>query len=268
MAENKQNTALIVDKRQPTALAEDTAEQLKMAGQVQRYFLPTQLPDSEKIRWATVFSPADWVSGDIYDIARLDENHIGFYVADAVGHSMPAALLTMFLKQAIIMRQTTGNEYEIFTPGEVITRLNNKMLEQNLAGCLFATCCYGVLNTDTLELSFVRAGHPYPVLLKNGHPAEQLETRGGLLGVFDGVNLEPKTIQLSRGDKFFIYSDGCDPLIGSCDEQGRFEFGDKFCSIAELPIEEMMSEFESLVKQQPPQDGQIDDMTAIGLEIL
>ena len=41
------------------------------------------------------------VVNTLYDIARLDENCIGFYLADAVGHSMPAALLTIFLKQAI-----------------------------------------------------------------------------------------------------------------------------------------------------------------------
>ena len=54
------------------SLAEDTAEQLKMAGQVQRNFLPSQLPDDSKIHWGTIFVPADWVSGDIYGVTRLD----------------------------------------------------------------------------------------------------------------------------------------------------------------------------------------------------
>jgi serine phosphatase RsbU (regulator of sigma subunit) len=42
--------------------------------------------------------PAGYVSGDLYDVMRLDEKHVGFYMADAVGHGMPAALLTMFMK--------------------------------------------------------------------------------------------------------------------------------------------------------------------------
>ncbi|GAH56406.1 unnamed protein product, partial [marine sediment metagenome] len=97
MAQEKNQTTEAASREESAGLADDTVEQLRMAGQVQRNFLPARLPNSDTIRWATVFLPADWVSGDIYDIARLDERHIGFYVADAVGHSMPAALLTMLL---------------------------------------------------------------------------------------------------------------------------------------------------------------------------
>jgi len=268
MAQKKNEITEPASREDIAVLADDTVEQLRMAGQVQRNFLPAQLPNSNTLRWATVFEPADWVSGDIYDIARLDEQHIGFYVADAVGHSMPAALLTMFLKQAITMRQTTGNEYKIFAPAEVITNLNNKMLEQNLAGCLFVTCCYCLLNVATLQLTYARAGHPYPVMLKPGTIPEQLQSRGGLLGVFDDCEFEQETVQLTPGDKLLTYSDGCDRLVGAYNEQGKFAFTDKFCSIINLPIEQMMSEFSSLVKNQTTQDGQTDDMTAIGLEIL
>ena len=99
------------------AFADNMAEQLRMAGLVQRDFLPSQLPNSDRLRWAAIFLPAEWVSGDIYDIVRIDEQHIGFYVVDVVGHGMPAALLTIFLKQALVMRETTGNSYRIFSPG-------------------------------------------------------------------------------------------------------------------------------------------------------
>ena len=64
-------------------------------------------------------SPTAWVSGDIYDITRLDEEHVGFYVADVVGHGIPAALLTIFLKQAMIMRETVGGSYKIYSPSDV-----------------------------------------------------------------------------------------------------------------------------------------------------
>lgn len=268
MAQKENEITEPASREESAGLADDTVEQLRMAGQVQRNFLPARLPNSNTLRWATVFEPADWVSGDIYDIVRLDEQHIGFYVADAVGHSMPAALLTMFLKQAITMRQTTGDEYKIFAPTEVITNLNNKMLEQNLAGCLFVTCCYCLLNVTTLQLTYARAGHPYPVLLSSAVAPKQLQSRGGLLGVFDDAEFEQETVQLAEGDKLLIYSDGCDRLVGSCNEQGEFAFTDKFCSIINLPVEQMISEFSSLVKNQTTQDGQTDDMTAIGLEIL
>jgi sigma-B regulation protein RsbU (phosphoserine phosphatase) len=250
-----------------SAIHEDTANQLKMAGEVQRNFLPQQLPNSDKTKWAAIWRPAEWVSGDIYDVTRLDEHHIGFYIADAVGHSMPAALLTMFLKQAIVMRQTTGNDYRIFDPLEVIDNLNRKMVAQELNGCLFATCCYCLLNTETLQLSYARAGHPYPVLLRNGK-AEQLENTGGLLGIFEETEFEQSTIQLQAGDKLFLYSDGCENIVGRCDDQGQFHFNDDFCWLGDEPVDSLIEGFEQLVKSQKIQPAEVDDVTAIGLEIL
>jgi sigma-B regulation protein RsbU (phosphoserine phosphatase) len=246
---------------------EDTARQLEMAGHVQRNFLPTRLPNAGNIRWATLFRPAEWVSGDIYDIARLDEEHIGFYLADAVGHSMPAALLTMFLKQATVMRQTINDDYRIFNPWEVMTTLNLRMSEQELAGCLFATCFYGLLNIHTLKLDYARAGHPYPVLIRDDELL-QLQSRGGLLGVFPEADFEQKSIQLQSGDKLFIFSDGAEPLLGESDDKGQFHFNEAFSEICRLPIEPMIETLSNTAKEYHFRPGEIDDVTAVAMEIL
>ena len=251
-----------------TAPVNDLAEQLKMAGHVQRNFLPKRLPNLKNVRWASLFEPADWVSGDIYDVARLDEQHIGFYIADAVGHSIPAALLTMFLKQAIKMRETIGNDYRIFGPVEVMENLNTAMSDQNLAGCLFATCCYGLLNIRTLQLTFVRAGHPYPVLIRKGAGPVPLEKRGGLLGVFEHTEFEQQMVQLAAGDKVFLYSDGCESLVGKGGEDGGFVFTPDFGSLVELPIEEMLGQFHEMVRKHNVPSAEVDDVTAVGFEIL
>jgi serine phosphatase RsbU (regulator of sigma subunit) len=241
--------------------------QLKMAGAVQRDFLPQTLPDSDKFKWAVAFMPADWVSGDIYDITRLDEKHIGFYIADAVGHSMPAALLTMFLKQAIQMRQTIGKEYKIFTPFEVINNLNQKMLAQHLHGCLFATCCYCLLNTDTLTLDYCRAGHPYPILInKEGGPL-QLQTRGSLLGVFEDAQFEQGSVQLRTGDKLLLYSDGAEPFLGTKENGTSLTFSEDFTNIAALPAKQLTAEFEILTRASKD-TTELDDITLIALEII
>ena len=247
-------------------LNKDTAKQLEMAGHVQRNFLPTRLPHTNNIRWAATFHPAEWVSGDIYDIARLDEHHIGFYLADVVGHSMPAALLTIFLKQAAEMRQTIGNDYYIFKPWEVVTALNLRMSEQELNGCLFATCFYGLLNIETLILEYSRAGHPYPVLIR-GDELIQLQSRGGLLGIFPEADFEQKSIQLQVGDKLFVFSDGAEPLLGDCDKNGQFCFNSAFREICSLPIDQMFPAFNELTVKHHFKPSEIDDVTAIGLEI-
>ncbi len=258
---------LNIDVSQKEYHAEQLEHQLKMAGLVQRDFLPRRLPNSDKLKWSVLFMPADWVSGDIYDIARLDENHIGFYLADAVGHSIPAALLTMFLKHAIQMRSTTGNEYKIFSPLEVITSLNKRMLEQNLSGCQFTTSCYFLLNTQTLQLSFCRAGHPYPILIPKNKQPQLLQTKGSLLGVFESAQFQQETIQLFSGDKIVLYSDGAESFISNTNDNTSFDFNKWFLGITALPGDNLISEFENVVRQgknflQP------DDITVIVLEIL
>ncbi len=256
--------------------ASSFTEQLRMAGQVQRDFLPSRLPNSERLRWAAVFLPVECVSGDIYDVARLDEQHIGFYIADVVGHGMPAALLTIFIKQAMVMRQTTGSSYRIFPPAEAIANLNSRMTDQKLSANRFATCCYCLLNTATFELTYARGGHPYPILIRPNKKPQRLETQGSLLGIFENAKYTQQTIQLQAGDKLLLYSDGAEPLIGTFDDADSFNFTEDFRRLTNLPIAEMAEKFNGLVQNRglktsgvdSTSSPQVDDITIVGLEIL
>jgi len=225
------------------------------------------MPDSDRLRWAAVFLPAECVSGDIYDVARLDEQHIGFYVADVVGHGMPAALLTIFLKQALVMRQTTGSSYQIFSPAEVIANLNLRMTAQKFSGNLFATCCYCLLNTETLELTYARGGHPYPILIRPRKGLQRLEAQGSLLGIFENAKYAQQTIRLHSGDKLLLYSDGAESAIGSFDDTGSFNFTEKFHELTHLPMVAMAEKFNSLVQNQGFKSYEVDDITMVGLEV-
>ena len=249
-------------------LVDNLAEQLRMAGLVQRDFLPTQMPNSDEVRWASTFLPAEWVSGDIYDVARIDEQHIGFYVADAIGHSMPAALLTIFIKQALVMRETVDSNYRIFSPAEVMKNLNTRMAGQRLSGYQFATCCYCMLNVKTLQLTYSRAGHPYPVLIRQGISPVQLDVQGPLLGVFERAEYAQRTLQLQQGDKLLLYSDGAEPFIGSFDDTKGFAFSEEFCEMGRLSIAELIDGLNMLVQNKKTTQAEVDDITAVGLEII
>ena len=248
-------------------LADNLTEQLRLAGLVQQDFLPAKLPNTEEVQWATLFLPAEWVSGDIYDIVRIDEQHIGFYVADIVGHGMPAALLTIFLKQALIMRETIGNNYRIFSPAEVVRNLNMRMTAQKLSGYQFATCCYCLLNTKTLQLTYARAGHPYPILIRPGQEPEQLQIRGSLLGIFEQAEYVQGTVQLQPGDKLLLFSDGAEPYIGRFEDKGGFNFNKEFCNIKDSSVVDMIDSLSAILQNKAIEPTEADDITVIGLEI-
>ncbi len=265
----KTGTNKLAEQLQMTgALVENLTEQLKLAGQVQRDFLPSQLPETDRIQWATTFLPAEWVSGDIYSIIQLDDAHIGFYIVDAVGHGMPAALLTIFVKQAFCMREADNGMPRILSPSEVISRLNVRMAREKLSGYQFATCCYCLLDTETMQLTYARAGHPYPMHIRPGCRPEQLETRGSLLGVFEQAEFPEKTVQLESGDKLVLYSDGAEPFIGTTDDKYDFDYFDEFMDITRLPVVDMMDSFTALTKAKKIDPGSFDDITMVGMEVI
>jgi len=249
------------------SFVDSVKEQLRLAGLVQRDFLPAQLPNSDELQWAVTFLPAEWVSGDIYDVARIDEQHIGFYIADAVGHSMPAALLTMFIKQALVMRQTVDKNYRIFPPAEVVKNLNIKMAGQKLSGYQFATCCYCLLNVKTRQLTFARAGHPYPILLRDGQPPQQLQARGSLLGIFESADFVQETVQLQAGDRLLLYSDGGELLIGRLHDKTGFQYTEEFLAMKDCPITEIVDRLTEMARNRDIEPAEVDDLTLVGLEI-
>jgi sigma-B regulation protein RsbU (phosphoserine phosphatase) len=189
-------------------------EELRLAAKLQQDFLPKSLPQLGAVRFHTLYRPAGYVSGDLYDIVRLDERHVGFYMADAVGHGMPAALLTMFIKNALVTKEITAGSYRLLEPGDSLARLNEAMVEQNLSQATFATAVYGVIDTDTLVLTYARAGHPHPILIRDDESMLDLDADGGLLGIFSGEQFETRAVQLNPRDRLFVYTDGIELAFG------------------------------------------------------
>ena len=81
-------------------------------------------------------------------------------VADATGHGIPAALLTVYIKRALRGKEIENGSYRILSPDEVLSRLNDDILDARLSECQFVAAVYAVLNTTTLELTVARGGAP------------------------------------------------------------------------------------------------------------
>lgn len=241
-------------------------EQLQMAGTIQRDFLPRQFPKIAGIQWSSLYVPAEWVSGDIYDVTRIDEEHIGFYIADVVGHGIGAAFLTMFIKQALVMRETRGEKWKIFSPAEVMSNLNKRIIDEKLSCQPFVTACYCLLNTTTMQLRYCRAGHPYPVIMHKDRNTEYLEGPGSLLGIFEEATFSEQTVYLQPGDKLLLYSDGLEPVISDYDENGRAILNKAFTEICSEPIHEM-SKLLSIMTTESTGNCEPDDMTMIAMQI-
>ncbi len=184
-------------------------QELELAQRIQASFLPQQLPQVPTARFAVHYVLRDRVGGDFYDVFRLDENHVGFYVADAMGHGVPASLLTIFVKKGVRAKEVFGQQYRLVPPDEVLGRLNRDLLEQGLSESPFITMVYALFNHRDGTLTVARAGHPYPLLVPAEGEPEMLRQEGLLLGVVDAA-FPARTRHLRPGDKLLLYSDGID----------------------------------------------------------
>ncbi len=242
-------------------------EEMRLAAGVQREFLPTSLPSLGPVNTGVFFRPASYVSGDIYDCLRLDENHLGFWIADVVGHGVPAALLTMFVKRALPTKEITSNSYRLVPPNEALARLNREMFEHSQVNARFATATYGLINCRTLELQLARAGHPYPLRLRSDGSFEELTCDGPLLAVFPEAEFDLLTVQLEPGDRILMYSDGFEFAFGKPDGDDGKEYRDNLTDLVHQPAESALLHLARAVDAQPGSLHQQDDLTALLVSI-
>jgi sigma-B regulation protein RsbU (phosphoserine phosphatase) len=239
-------------------------EELKLAARVQQDFLPKTLPQVGRVRFSVLFRPAGFVSGDLYDVMRLDETNVGIYMADAVGHGMPAALLTMFLKQALVTKEILPTGYRLLTPGQAMERLNDALVAQNLSQATFATAVYATLDTRSLTLTVARGGHPTPIRMNAGGEVQSLEAEGSLLGIFPNEKFEEYSVQLEPGDRVFLFTDGVEVAFGGERTLDATQWAAEIHARRELSTASFISDLARLVDSSTPLK---DDLTMIVLEV-
>jgi sigma-B regulation protein RsbU (phosphoserine phosphatase) len=237
--------------------------ELQLAQRIQASFLPRTLPNVPRTRFAVHYLPRERVGGDFYDVFRLDEHHAGLYVADAMGHGVPASLLTVFVKKSVRAKEVIGRDYRLTPPEEVLQSLNKDLLDQHLSEHPFITMAYVLYNHRDGVLRLARAGHPYPLYVpRQGEPV--LWQQEGLLLGITNTSFPARDYPLNPGDKVLLYSDGLDT--------GRFEDcppgAESLLACAarhrRLPIQEFV---DRLARDLFAAGEQPDDVTLLGMEV-
>jgi len=241
-------------------------EQLRLAQRLQRDFLPRRLPDIAGGRFAARLEPAAWVAGDFYDVFRLDERHVGFYVADAVGHGMPAALLTVFVKKSLQTKRIDGKRYVLIPPEEALRLLNEDLVSAELQEAPFITMVYGIYDEATGEFSYARAGHPKPLLVGPSGSIEPLEGDGPLLGIFSDAYFQSCRRVLEPGRRVIFYSDGAE-RVGPGRGADSSALLETIRTASLLPVEGMLDAVLDAVRTATGGDHLADDVTLVALDL-
>ena len=200
------NTHLTIHrlKRQVDSQKDQLEHELKVVSEVQQKLLPKQLPAIDGFKLAVHYETSRYAGGDYYDIIALPDNHWGFLIADAEGHSAPAAVLMAMT--CALFRAYPGITTD---PSKMLLYLNEHLCK--VAEPSFMTALYAVYNANQKTMRVARAGQPLPMLYRF---SEKQAVELPCPGVYP-LGIEPYEIEipvtetkLESGDRFLVYTDG------------------------------------------------------------
>jgi phosphoserine phosphatase RsbU/P len=177
--------------------------ELKVAAEIQMSILPDELPLVDGFEFGGRILPARQVGGDFYDVFPLDEHKLGVLIGDVADKGVPSAIF-MARAHALIIAEADS----VISPGEVLRRVNRHItrLEKSTQ---FVTALYGVLDINTGEFEYARAGHEPPMLLTPQGQVHRLPHKPGMaLGLWENIALDEYSIHLPKDSLLVMFTDG------------------------------------------------------------
>ena len=246
-------------------LLEDQAHMLDrdlaQAEIIQRALLPRKAPRLDGFCVDTFYRPGHRVGGDLYDVFPIDQHLIAISIADACGHGVSAAMLSVLYK--LHMRTNARSESPGIgmpgtgpprTPADLLGYVNRALRDDLPGPGMFVTSAYAILDTRTRKLTLSSAGHP-PLLWKQGSETiRQLERTGPALGLYGDSRYDEMEINLQHGDRLLFYTDGLLDL-------GRLE--DTTKRFAEFDGDRPQDLLRALFDPSSEQPGERDDVTLL-----
>lgn len=189
--------------------AEEERHELELAKQIQLSLLPKAPLRVEGIQVAGICLPATHVGGDYYDYF-CSTNMLHIVIADVSGHSMGAALIMAGVRSTLKAEtRKTDPQPPPFGAASILLALNDLLYDDLFGADLFISMFYMRYNLNLRQLCYANAGHNNPLLLgENEASCQELDADGMLLGIKKNIPFEEKCIQLKKGDKLLLYTDG------------------------------------------------------------
>jgi sigma-B regulation protein RsbU (phosphoserine phosphatase) len=210
------NTHLTIHRlKRVVEIQKDQLEhELEVVSEVQRKLLPKNLPQIDRFKLAVHYETSRYAGGDYYDVIELPENRWGFLIADAEGHSAPAAVLMAMT--CALFRAYPNSPGD---PAAVLHYLNQHLCK--VAEPSFMTALYAVYDAGEQTMRIARAGHPLPMIFQ---AAEKRAFELDCPGVYP-LGIEPyemeipvTEIKLMARDRFLVYTDGLSERFNTAGE--------------------------------------------------
>ena len=188
--------------------------EMEVATQVQRGFLPVELPKVENYEFYDYYCPAKFVGGDYFDYVPLPDGKLAILLGDVSGKGISASLLMAKLSSEARYGLLLEKNY-----AAVMERLN-RVYSENRWGDRFVTFVLAILEPETGTLRVYNAGHLYPIVAKTDGSVEFIgEGRNGFpLGIVPDATYEETVYPMAPGDAIALMSDGLPDAINADDQ--------------------------------------------------
>lgn len=240
--------------------------ELDTARTIQHSLVPRRFPpfpDRTDFDLHAQMTSARAVGGDFFDFFLIDDDHLGIVIGDVSGKGTPSALY-----MAVTHTHVRSTALRGMGPGECLAEVN-RVLVNDRASSMFATCFYGILNTRSGELRYSSAGHNPPYRIGSGGVVAALDPIGGTpLGMFPSKGYEGASLQMQPGDGLFLYTDGVPEATNSELEDFTDErLVDVLRETAALPSREVIDTVNSRLVAFSAGAPQSDDITMVGVRL-
>ncbi len=194
---------------------------LKAASDTQPDSTLHDLPHDSRYELAGRCTSRYELGGDLCEAFALSGDRTAIFVGDASGNSIPAAMIMSAIRGAI--RTMAAHEPAMTESGatELVSRLNRALCGIT-SSHQFMSLCYGIFDAARRTFTYSNAGHPVPLLIRDGQ-VQMLESHGLLLGVVPEAQYQSGSVQLVPGDLLVLYSDGITEALSSSQELFKWE---------------------------------------------
>jgi len=187
---------------------------LEEARAIQNSILPQRPPSYPGYDIVGRTSPAEGVSGDYFDFIAMAGSVLGFAIADATGHGLPAALVVRDIHMGL--RMGVDRDFKIV---RTLQKLN-QIIHRSRMSTKFVSLFYGELEANGTFI-YSNAGHPPPFLLKADGTLLNLTEGGPILGPTPEAVYYRGYVSIGPGDLLCLYTDG---IVEATDSKGE-DFG-------------------------------------------
>lgn len=204
---------------------------LNRAEIIQRSMLPNRVPNLKDVSLHTLYRPGRNIGGDLFDFAVVDDRYLVLVIADAAGHGVSAAMISMLFKNRLRVAETDGRP---FRPCEALSRLNEAMQRDKPAPGVFVTAAYCLFDMEKRTLIVASAGHPPLIRLTRGGQVDLVTHTGPALGLYADAEYGEKTLDIAPGDRVLLYTDGLFNVAAGMAEPTPERIGE---ALARVPAE-------------------------------